>query len=177
MTHMKKLLSKFFVLQSLSLLTVFLYGLYLHEAPAQLAFTQYVLPKAVEANTQAPDRIAIPSLGIDLQVYKATIVHDVWPTTDLGASYLSTSPLPGETGNSIIYGHNWTSLFGKLVNARVGDTVIVTYPDKTKKTFVIAYTSTVSPDESTILASSTDKRITIYTCTGLLDSKRFVAVA
>jgi sortase A len=175
---MKKILSWFFILQSFSLLTVGLYQLYLHEAPAQLSFTNYyVRPTVTLSEKNAPVRITIPSVGINLPIYKATIVNHVWPTTDVGASYLTTSPIPGNTGNSIIYGHNWVSLFGPLVNSKVGDKVIITYPDNKKKTFVIEYTSEVSPDTSTILAPSTDKRITLYTCTGLFDSKRFVAVA
>jgi len=175
---MKKIIAWFLILQSLSFLTVGLYQLYLHEAPAQLSFSNYyVQPSVSFSEKNAPKNISIPSLGINLPIYQATVVNHVWPTTDLGASYLTTSPLPGKIGNSVIYGHNWTSLFGHLVNAKVGDTVIVTYPDHTKKTFVIEYTSVVSPAESSILAPSTDRRITLYTCTGLFDSKRFVAVA
>jgi sortase A len=175
---MKKFLSWFLIIQSFSLLTVGLYQLYLHEAPAQLSFTNYyVRPTVTVAEKYAPVHITVPSVGINLPIYKATIVNHVWPTTDVGASYLTTSPIPGTTGNSIIYGHNWTSLFGPLVNAKIGDKVIITYPDHTKKTFVIEYTSEVSPETASILAPSNDKRITLYTCTGLFDSKRFVAVA
>jgi len=101
----------------------------------------------------------------------------VWPTSTSGAEYLTSSPLPGSMGNSIIYAHDWVSLFGPLRSAKVGQKVVVTYPDKTKKTFVIAYTTIVPSNQASILASSTDKRITLYTCTGFLDSQRFVAVA
>jgi LPXTG-site transpeptidase (sortase) family protein len=174
---MKKILSWFFILQSFSLLTVGAYQLYLHETPTLLSFNNYSYAKSIEGEGQAPTNIAVPTVGINLPIYKSKVVNNVWQTTDLGASYLTSSPIPGSEGNSIIYGHNWTSLFGPLQNAKVGDKVIVTYPDHKKKTFVIAYTSIVSPDESSILAPSNDKRITLYTCTGLFDSKRFVAVA
>lgn len=174
---MKKLLSWFLIIQSLSLLTVGLYQLYLNEAPTQLAFNNYYVTKQQTIEKNAPVRITISSLGIDLPIYQAKVVNNVWPTTTRGASYLTTSPLPGTTGNSIIYAHNWRSLFGNLRSAKVGQQVVVTYPDGKKKTFVIAYTSIVSPTESTILAPSNDKRITMYTCTGFLDSERFVAVA
>jgi len=174
---MKKILSWFFILQSFSLLTVGAYQVYLHEAPSRLAFNNYTYAKSSVVKGEVPKRITISSLGIDLPIYQATIVNNYWPTTDLGASYLTSSPLPGNKGNSVIYAHNWQSLFGKLVNVKIGDTVVVSYPDNTKKTFVVQYTSVVSPDESTILAPSKDNRITLYTCTGFLDSKRFVAVA
>lgn len=176
---MKKILSWFLILQSFSLLTVGLYQLYLHETPSLLAFNNYssTQQNVSYMNGMAPSRIQIPSLGINLPLFKSTIVKNVWQTTDLGASYLTSSPLPGDTGNSIIYGHNWESLFGPLQNAKVGEKVIVTYPNGEKKTFVIAYTSVVSPDQSSILAPSKDERITLYTCTGLFDSQRYVAVA
>lgn len=176
---MKKFLSWFFILQSFSLLTVGLYQLYLHETPTLLSFDNYIYaqPNVPYMNDMAPTRIAIPTLGINLPIFKSTIVNNIWQTTDLGASYLTSSPLPGDKGNSIIYAHNWVSLFGPLQSAKVGQKVIVTYPNGTKKTFVIAYTSIVTPNQSTILAPSKDKRITLYTCTGLFDSHRFVAVA
>ncbi|HWY79076.1 MAG TPA: sortase [Candidatus Sulfotelmatobacter sp.] len=174
---MKKLFSWFLILQSFSLLTVGAYQIYLHESPSQLAFDNYSYAKPEEITQKTPKRITISSLGIDLPIYKAAIINNIWPTTGSGVSYLTSSPLPGEKGNSVIYAHNWRSLFGKLVDAKIGDSVVVMYPDNTKKVFIISYTSIVSPSESTILASSNDKRITLYTCTGFLDSKRFVAVA
>ncbi len=173
---MKKFLSWFLIIQSFSLLSVAAYQVYLHETPSLLSFNGYHASE-ITSKGEAPDRISISSLGIDLPVYKAAIVTNVWPTTTSGASYLTSSPLPGDKGNSVIYAHNWVSLFGKLVNARIGDQVVVTYPNGTKKTFVIAYTSVVTPNEATILAPSNDTRITLYTCTGFLDSHRFVAVA
>jgi LPXTG-site transpeptidase (sortase) family protein len=175
---MKRFLAWLLLIQSFSLLTVGAYQLYLHETPSLLAFNNYhVQESKASSKKDAPINIMISRVGINLPIYTAKIVNNVWQTTDLGASYLTTSPLPGSMGNSIIYGHNWTSLFGKLVNVKVGDKVVVTYPDHTHKTFIIAYTSVVSPDESSILAPSKDKRITLYTCTGLFDSKRFVVVA
>ncbi len=173
-----KLLSWFFILQALSLITVGLYQLYLREAPARLAFNDYKYEKSVLTESgKIPERVTIKDLDIDVPIYTAKVVDNKWPTTENGASYLITSPLPGTDGNSVMYAHNWKSLFGNLVNAKTGQEVQVVYPDKSVKTFVISYTSEVSPEESTILAPSTDKRITLYTCSGFLDSKRFVAVA
>src|SRR5947208_1106964 len=124
---MKKLLSWLLILQSISLLAVGLYQIYLHEAPAQLSFNNYSIEKNLTTTGMSPNRITISDLGIDLPVYQATIVNNSWPTTDSGASYLTSSPLPGNTGNSVIYAHNWVSLFGNLRNAKVGEKVVVIY--------------------------------------------------
>ncbi len=174
---MKKILSWLLILQSFSLLTVGAYQIYLSESPTTLSFANYSIDKNITTTGETPTRIAISDLGIDLPIYQATIVNNVWPTTTKGASYLSSSPLPGNKGNSVIYAHNWVSLFGHLRNAKVGQDVVVTYPDKTKKTFVIAYISIVPSDQASILAPSNDKRLTLYTCTGFFDSQRFVVVA
>lgn len=176
---MKKFISWLFILQSFSLLTVGLYAFYLSQTPSTLSFANYSAQptQKIVTSGQAPTHIAISDLGINLPVYQAAIIHNVWPTSSTGAEYLTSSPVPGDRGNSIIYAHDWMSLFGPLRSAKVGQKVVVTYPDKTKKIFVIAYTSIVPYNQSSILAQSTDTRITLYTCTGFLDSQRFVAVA
>ncbi len=173
-----KLLSTLFVIIGLILVSFGGYQLYLRENPHKLSFDNYAYAVDHKAEAkQLPAQVAIHDVNIDVPVYPATISNGQWPVIENGASYLSTSPLPGEKGNSVIYAHNWKNLFGNLVNTKPGEEVVITYKDGSKKTFVIEYTSTVSPNESTILAPSKDKRITLYTCTGFLDSKRFVVVA
>lgn len=171
-----KMLARLLILTGILSYVFAIYQIALRENPKRLSFNNYSYA-VDQKNKDLPTRISINSLDIDVPLEPAMVSNNIWQTTETGASYLKTSPLPGNKGNSIIYAHNWKSLFGDLVNAKVGQEVVVTYPDNSKKTFVIAYTSVVSPDESTILAPSTDKRITLYTCTGLLDAKRFVAVA
>lgn len=124
-----------------------------------------------------PVAITIKQVKINLALYPATIQNNQWPTTTKGISYLASSPIPGQKGNSIIYGHNWKSLFGPLQNTKPGDEVEITYKDSSKKKFTMLYTSIVSPEQVNILQPSKDTRITMYTCTGFLDSQRFVAVA
>lgn len=123
-----------------------------------------------------PMRIDINHVHIHLPLYPSTVRNNVWETTTLGASFLTTTPLPGDRGNSIIYAHNWTSLFGNLVSVHPGDKVEITYKNTPKKIFTIVYTDTVTPENVQILSSSQDNRITMYTCTGFFDMKRFVAV-
>jgi LPXTG-site transpeptidase (sortase) family protein len=116
-------------------------------------------------------------LNIDLPLIPSNITEGKWETTDQGVSYLVSSPIPGEKGNSIMYAHNWASLFGNLPSILPGDLVQIQFSDGTAKEFEVKYTSTVTPDNYSILAPTDDKRITIYTCSGFLDSHRFVAVA
>jgi len=172
-----KLLSKLFI--ALGILSYLLGGYYiwLSKDPNRLAFSKYTYAQKIQVDKKVPARVVIKDLNIDLPLIPSHVVNNNWETTDRGASYLASSPTPGETGNSIIYAHNWASLFANLVYAVPGEKLEIEFTDKTKKTFVVKYTSSVSPDAFSILAPSNDRRITLYTCKGFLDSQRFVVVA
>ncbi|HSA83532.1 MAG TPA: sortase [Patescibacteria group bacterium] len=173
-----KFLSKLFIFFGLLLCLLGSYQVYLRFHPNTLEFANYSPTVSEQKQVdETPVRIVSNDLQISLPIIPAIIDNNIWETTDKGVSYLSSSPLPGEKGNSILYGHNWTSLFGNLTRAIPGQTVEIYFADGTKKRFIIEYTSVVDPSESSILAQSQDTRITLYTCTGFLDSKRFVAVA
>lgn len=145
--------------------------------PQRLSFTSYRNHSTPPAAPNPPVRVKINDLKIDLPIIPSKIIKNQWETTGKGVSWLSTSPIPGTTGNSILYGHNWTSLLGNLVNAHTGQLITVYYQDGTQKSFEIEALAAVNPDDIHILDPSQDERITLYTCTGLMDSKRFVVVA
>jgi LPXTG-site transpeptidase (sortase) family protein len=155
------------------------YFFWMRTDPHRLAFNNYQPAKvSVTQEKSAPQRIIIKDLAIDLPIVPAKITNNsIWETTDNGASYLSSSPLPGEKGNSIIYAHNWASLFGGLTAAKPGQKIEVMYANGSRKKFLVESTATVSQNEASILAPTKDKRITLYTCAGWFDTKRFVVVA
>jgi LPXTG-site transpeptidase (sortase) family protein len=124
-----------------------------------------------------PVAVVSGSLSIKLPVFQAEVEGNKWPATSKGVSYLSSTALPGEMGNSVLYGHNWPNLLGNLTKAQEGDDIVVVFSDGSRKKFIIDSTFIVTPDSGWILSPTDDTRITIYTCTGFLDSKRFVAVA
>ena len=120
--------------------------------------------------------IHIPSAQIQLPAYSSSIVGTTWQTTKRGISYLSTSPLPGERGNSVLYAHNWPNLLGNLREVKPGDAVFVTRGDKTTR-FIVRFVAVVGPQERSVYAASNDRRLTLYTCTGFLDRDRLVVTA
>jgi LPXTG-site transpeptidase (sortase) family protein len=142
-----------------------------------LAFQNYS-QKVVKIKAKSiPKRIIIKNLNIDIPVYTASIKNNIWETSTLGANYLVSSPIPGERGNSILYAHNWEKLFGNLVGSKPGDIIEIDYANSSKKIFIVTETAIVPPTQSNILMQSKDTRITLYTCTGFLDSSRFVVTA
>jgi sortase A len=174
----KKFLSLVLISISIVFLSLGAYQVWLKYDPNRLSFSNYtVSADEVPANTNIPVNITMPTIGINLHVIPAKVTGDVWPTTDNGASYLLSSPIPGETGNSVIYGHNWMSLFGKIVDLKKGDEIDIQLADKTVRKFRVINTTEVSPSDTQILAPTDNRVLTLYTCSGFLDSKRYVVRA
>lgn len=123
-----------------------------------------------------PLRIEIPHVKVNLPIYTAEISQEKWPTSESGVSYLKNSGKLGITGNLIMYGHNWKSLLGGLRYSKVGDPLTV-YSQNKSYQFQIKYIAVVDSRDVSILADTTQERITLYTCIGFLDSQRLVVVA
>lgn len=122
-------------------------------------------------------RLAIPELSIDIPVVPTHLNGTKWEYTAKGVAYLASTPLPGQFGNSVFYGHNWPNLLARLPQAKPGQQIITTFADGTHRTFLINTTAVVTPDHIEILNPTTDIRLTLFTCTGFLDRERFVVTA
>lgn len=123
-----------------------------------------------------PTSIAIPKIGVILPILPSEYKNNKFQTTKDGVSYLLTSPAPGTVGNSVMYGHNWPNLLGKLPQVMPGDKIIVSHGTK-KIIYSVIFTYVVNANETHIHKNTNDTRLTLYTCTGLFDTKRFVITA
>jgi LPXTG-site transpeptidase (sortase) family protein len=142
-----------------------------------LSFNKTTVTSRPATLVSNPIHLTIKRLGINLPIETQEISATIWPETDRGVTFVKGSATPGSIGNSIFYGHNWTSLLGRLPGARIGDEVTITMDNGIVKTFVITKTKIVSPNDTEVLDDTNFSRLTLYTCTGFLDSKRFVAFA
>jgi len=122
----------------------------------------------------APARLLIPSLKVDLPVVESEIIDGVWSVSSSGVSHLSQSVSPGLPGNSIFYGHNWRRLLGNLKKIKLNDEITLSEKTGRSLTFSVAGITEVDPEDVSILDSSSNAAITIYTCSGFMDSKRLV---
>lgn len=171
---MKKLFDLFLIALGLGLLA---YGgqlLYLRYRPISVEAMDSASEIAVV--TSVPSSLTLASLDLSLPIIAAEKHADNWQTTDQGVSYLSSSPLPGEPGNSVMYGHNWPNLLGELDNLHPGDEIVVNYGTR-EVTFIVHYKSVVEASDVSVYAPTLDSRLTLYTCTGFFDSKRLVVAA
>jgi LPXTG-site transpeptidase (sortase) family protein len=177
---MKNIFSIFFILAGLALLIFGIYLVWERNSPQRISFESPPLPQEgsiVEGKIAAfgrPMLIKIPSIDKELQIIPSKIVNDQWESTKKGVSHLDTSPIPGEIGNSIIYGHNYSNILKDLTKVKVGDEISIVFENGGERKFEVIFTQEVRPDQSTILNPTGDRRVTIYTCSGFLDSKRFV---
>jgi LPXTG-site transpeptidase (sortase) family protein len=132
---------------------------------------------AAVPDRRVPTVIKIKSINLELPVIGTKIVDGKWETSGEGVSYLSSSPVPGEYGNSVMYGHNWPNIFGRLNKVKTDDVITILYSDGSARDFVVKDVFTVNPRQTHILSPTQDSRLTIYTCTGWFDLKRFVVTA
>lgn len=140
--------------------------------------TQTIENKDSRTNSSTlPKKISIPTLSLQLPVEPTLIKDSTWPTSQTGVSFLENSGKVGSTGNLIFYGHNWKNLLGNLHKVKVGENIVLHGQNGQDFQYSVAFIATVDANDISILADSTDERITLYTCTGFLDQKRLVVVA
>ena len=114
-------------------------------SPYRLRFDQFTPPKGTKQILTAkqlikyPRRLIIKSINMDLPILPARIDDNHWETTYNGVSHLVSSPLPGEKGNSILYGHNWSNLLGALPELKVNNLIEIEFADKTIQRFTVQY--------------------------------------
>ncbi len=154
----------------------FFFGIYLvYERQTAKSFVYPVV--ASSSHNPTPIKLEIPSLNLNLPVHAAMIKSGKWPITSEGISYLKSTPYPGEQGNALFYGHNWPNLLGSLKDIQVGDTILVTNQSGKTFAYTVHFISVVKPGDTHIFQNTQDHRLTLYTCTGFLDSKRLVITA
>lgn len=139
-----------------------------------------------------PARIQIERIGIDAVVVWVEIGENGYITLpQVAAGYWGRSAMLGETGNTVIVGHNKTTpqaIFSALPQVQIGDEVIVTDQFGVEYVFSVAQTEVIqvaglpadAPDPTeSYLGASADDRLTLLTCYPAPNEcpDRFVAVA
>lgn len=130
-----------------------------------------------EPSGSIPVSLELPSLGLKLPVSETVIRDGIWQTSGSELSHLTVSARPGQSGNIIIYGHNTDGVLGRLHKISVTDLVKIT--NRTGNIFIykINNIKTVSPQSVEVVSPTEHELLTLYTCTGFLDSQRLVVTA
>lgn len=125
---------------------------------------------------QAPLRIVIPKLTLDLPVVEANVVGGYWELSDTSASHGVGSASPGEMGNTVVFAHARDGLFGPLRSITIGDMVYIMTKDRWSR-YRVTETKLVDEGQTEVIAPTSDETLTLYTCSGFLDSKRLIVIA
>ena len=120
------------------------------------------------------DYVILTSIGI-LNISSINCRYSVWDEATqvslrYGLGHYVDSVMPGEVGNCTILGHNYRdgSMFHRLDEVQIGDTVEFTAADGTYMTFHVVENKIVSADEilGYALGSASDSaQLTLVTCT------------
>lgn len=159
-----KIFGRVLMFTGVLLITFSLYLLWQRNTYTRIAFDTEI-PEQTEVKTN-PKRLKISSHNIDVELFEGKITNHKWEITDRGANFI---------GN-IFYGHNWENLLGNLIHVLPGETIEIQYEDYVK-VYKIVSTQVVNPDQTSVLKLNDESTILVYTCTGPLDSKRFIVVA
>lgn len=161
-----------------------------------------VAPRATATPTPTPrpigppDRIVIPSIGLDSAVVavgwhvvtQGSAQYSVWDVADYAVGWHKTSAFPGAVGNTVLSGHNNIrgEVFRYLIDVEVGQYVHlyvgegIYYYQVTEKHLLKEQGESIEVrrENATWIAPQADERLTLVTCwpyTG--NSHRLVVVA
>lgn len=125
----------------------------------------------------APNTLYIPKLARVVNVTDGQFANDRWTVSATGVSYYVSSALPGTLGNSVFYGHNWANILSGLDKLASGDQIYILGRNGDFVQYKVFEIFEVWPSQVEILNPSSEGRLTIYTCKGLLNEKRLVVIA
>lgn len=137
--------------------------------------------------------ISIPKIGTEKARIKANVKSDLEAVykkaLENNLAHFQGSPVPGQSGNSFIYGHSISETvyrdnpnnpvveFTKLGKLNFGDKIFVDIDDK-RISYTVNKVKIINPDETDILNDQGGKTITLMTCYPFgSNSKRLVVVA
>jgi len=176
-SQLKKFSNIFFQFLSLILIVSGVTLIYFSTADT---FAQPILEEnleSVERELSLPVRLYIPKISKNLLIEYGVVVDNRWSVSANGVSFLATSVTPAEVGNSVIYGHNRQEILGDLPQLTSGDLIYVLMDDGEMFEYRVYSKQEIKPTQVEILEASEKEKLTIYTCSGFLDTSRFVVTA
>lgn len=124
-----------------------------------------------------PTQISFDTPKLNLNIKEAAIRNNIWQTYTDAASHSLVSASPGEGSNIVIYAHNKKNLFGPLLWVTPNTKITLTTADGQVHHYQVSSIQTVSPDKIDVVMPTDEEVLTLYTCTGFLDSQRLVVKA
>ncbi len=126
-----------------------------------------------------PTHLIIPSLNINVVVtdgyyYPKT---QTWTLNSDKAQYAVMTPYANNReGNTFIYGHALSNIFGSLPNIKPGSEVLVFTDNKHKFLYKLTGSRVTNPSDTALFDYQGPPILTLQTCTGLWYQNRYLFV-
>ncbi len=114
---------------------------------------------------------------LDTPITEQIMVNNAWTVSEDKASHLAFSSNPGDGGNIIIYGHNKRKILGNIRAFKGNEIITITTADGGEYKYQINKIAEVDPKQTEFLKPTDEEVLTIYTCSGFMDAKRFIVQA
>ena len=126
--------------------------------------------------TQPPLRIVVPTRKVDLSIVEAPVVNGYWELSETTASHGVGSANPGQNGNIVVFAHARDALFGPLREIKKSEVIYILTKDRWFR-YIVEETKLVDPNQVEHIQSTDTEQLTLFTCSGFLDTKRLIVHA
>jgi sortase A len=126
-----------------------------------------------------PSRLRIPVMFLDSPVQEVKLNFGQWQVSPMDIGHHEGSANPGEVGNMVLAGHRDinSALFRELDRLKPGDDVYVSN-SQGEYHYIVRESLVVSPSDTEVMDPTTDRRLTLITCTPIgIDTQRLIVVA
>lgn len=126
--------------------------------------------------TQPPLRIVVPTRNVDLSIVEAPVVNGYWELSETTASHGVGSANPGQNGNVVVFAHARNELFGPLRDIKNNEVIYILTKDRWFR-YQVSETKLVDPSQIEHIKPTDTEELTLFTCSGFLDTKRLIVHA
>jgi sortase A len=126
--------------------------------------------------SQWPTRVTMPSAAIDLTLDGSMEQAGSWVISETGANFALNTAIPnGQTGNTVLFGHDRPKLFHDIHQLKPGDAINILTAAGTY-TYKMTSSTVVEPSDVSVMNQTDASTITLLTCDGWLSQNRYVVV-
>lgn len=131
--------------------------------------------------SERPNSLVVPGVMLDQPIHEGAI-RQQYDVLNKGVWRHPDSTTPDKGGNTVLVGHRFSyttprGVFYFLDRVKVGDEIAVFWKGS-GYTYKVTSTAVVPPTDTSVVAPTTDSRLTLFTCTPLWSPKdRLVVVA
>ncbi len=112
----------------------------------------------ISTNDIGLTRLTIPRIHLDVVISEGTSQRSL----SLAPGHLTNTAIPGEPGNAVIAAHRDT-FFRRIADLKIGDAIYVQRNGRRYR-YSVTGRKIVSPEDISVLASSSGSRLTLITC-------------